>query len=113
MRLGAGRLDRRITLLQPGPELADDTGEARAAADIEHEVWAASAEVSAGQEEIEGDTLVASRLRRYWLRQADAPGLDESWRVRDGGADEIFSVVSIGRGQQGDGLAVVLAERRR
>ena len=96
----AGRLDRRITLLEPGPERPRGPGEqTRRGAPLKHKRWAARLERGGG-ERLQAATVVGEWQSRFTVRWSRAlVDIDHTWSLTDDrGRDyAIESVVEIGR----------------
>ncbi len=99
----AGKLDRRIVLLEPGPETTNTrTGQRVKGKPIEHPVWAHRRD-RGGSEGLQADTQVGEWKRRYEVRKPGLKSLNHTWTVigEDGRLFDIEAVseVPFGRNQ--------------
>lgn len=107
--IGAGALDRRITLVERGSEYIDSAGQARHHAEIEHGVWAMAKDRGAG-EGIDGEMVAAETVRIYTCRWPGALPT-ERWAIRDDG--ETWNISNVLRKARGDWMIEIHAVRRR
>ena len=95
----AGKLDRRIALLEPGEETASPRGGVRVGEPTPHRVWAARLDRGGG-ERLQASAVVGSWQTRFAVRWSQAiRAIDHKWGLTDeSGRDyDIESVAEIGR----------------
>ena len=95
----AGKLDRRITLLEPGEAERSPRGGVRRGEPTPHQVWAARLDRGGG-ERLQANTVVGSWQTRFTVRWSQAiREISHTWGLRDeNGRDyDIESVAEIGR----------------
>ena len=97
--MNAGRLDRRITLLQPGAQTRSARGNVLRGEPIPHQVWAARLDRGGG-ERLRAGTVVGECWARFSVRWSQAIRyISSNWGLRDeNGRDyDIVCVDEVGR----------------
>lgn len=95
----AGTLDRRITLLEPGPETRSPRGGVRKGEPVPHKVWASRLDRGGG-ERLQASAVVGSWSTRFRVRWSRAiRDISHKWDLTDenGRAYDIERVAEIGR----------------
>ena len=94
----AAELDRRITLLEPGPS-SNVRGQIKYAEPVRHPCWAARVDRGGG-ERLQASAVIGTWQTRFTVRWSSAlSGIDHTWSLVDerGWAYDIEAVAEIGR----------------